>query len=532
MLGQQQLQQGQAQLQQQDIQQGAIKLQDTQAMSAAMHEWDGKDMNDLPGLILKHNGSANAVLGMKNSILDYQTKLQALTKDQIANEKTKNDYFAQAIDNVKSLPPDQQPAAFEGAKADAVKRGYLDPQAAQGLAYQGPDQLDLLEKSLVGHSAAVEQAAKSAETQKSVAQAGEATTAAAKNLAEMQGLTGPFAEAKYRNVLSAIIAGKPVSDDDLTFAKGYEAENKKSTTQSDTLGVTSTNVSGPAGLAAVGNRRGGRFVPPNAGAPQQQGQTQEAAPPAQNVKQSIVDLIGQYKMNPQLLSRMMYKHPEMVGLVEQKYPDWDQTSYEAKNKIVQSYTSGPESRSINAISTALGHAGELGQAIDALGNSNGLNMLRSLGNKIGVSALGNDKVTMFNTIVHRLGPEITQAYVQGGGGEGERAANEADFSASLGDKQLRGNLGETIKLLRSKIAAQEQQWNNTYKPTRPEDDFSTRFLTPGAKDALQRYSPQSTAANASHVAGGPSQGLPEGATGKGSDGKSYVVKGGKWVPAQ
>lgn len=186
----------------------------------------------------------------------------------------------------------------------------------------------------------------------------------------------------------------------------------------------------------------------------------------------------------------MAKHPDILAAVHDKYPDWDQTSYQAKNKIVQSYTSGPESRSINAISTALGHSGELGQAIDALGNSNGMNALRSLGNSIGVKIFGDDKVTAFNTIVHRLGPEITTAYIQGGGGEGERISNAEDFAASLGDKQLRGNLAETVKLLRSKIAAQEQQWNNTYKPTRPEDDFSTRFLTPGAKDALQKYSPQ------------------------------------------
>jgi hypothetical protein len=36
-------------------------------------------------------------------------------------------------------------------------------------------------------------------------------------------------------------------------------------------------------------------------------------------------------------------------------------------------------------------------------------------------------------------------------------------------------------------------------------------------------------ASAQHIAGGSSQGLKEGQTGKGSDGKPYIVKGGKWV---
>jgi hypothetical protein len=165
---------GQQQLQQQDIQRGNIQLQDQQATSAAMREWDGKDYNDLPGLILKNGGSSTAVFSARNQVLDYQTKLTNLTKDQLANEKTKNDYFAEAIDNVKSLPPEQQPDAFEAAKADSVQRGHLDPQVAQKLTYQGPDQLDMLEKNLIGHSAAVDQVVKAAEAKKNVAQANEA----------------------------------------------------------------------------------------------------------------------------------------------------------------------------------------------------------------------------------------------------------------------------------------------------------------------------------------------------------------------
>ncbi len=172
---------GQQQLQQQEVQQGDIKLHDQQAASAAMRDWDGKDINDLPGLILKNGGSATAVFNAKNSIVDYQSKLANATKDQLANEKTKNDYFAQAIDNVRSLPPEQQPDAFEAAKADAVQRGHLDPKVAQTLTYQGPQQLDLLEKNLIGHSAAVDQAAKAAETQKNQAQANEANVNAALN---------------------------------------------------------------------------------------------------------------------------------------------------------------------------------------------------------------------------------------------------------------------------------------------------------------------------------------------------------------
>lgn len=44
------------------------------------------------------------------------------------------------------------------------------------------------------------------------------------------------------------------------------------------------------------------------------------------------------------------------------------------------------------------------------------------------------------------------------------------------------------------------------------------------------YQGRAAASTPQHVAGGKASGLKEGQTGKGSDGKSYIVKGGVWVP--
>lgn len=501
MVGQQQLQQQEVQAASQENQLRQQQINDMNGIHQALND-SGGDPDKLrtalsdPKYGISPNGQFSTVKMLNEYKLSQYQVDQASRKNSIDSDNT----IADAYNKIRQLPSDQQPSAVQDLKSDKDFLSKLTPHGQQAIAnfqYAGPDSLTTMANSHTMKGTLVEQADKEASTAKNIAQTKEAEANTAKVQAETQGVTGPFAEAKYRNILTAMSAGKAVSDDDLNFARGYEAANAKTTKQSDTLGVTSTNTSAPSGLAAVGNRQGGNFVAQRTAAPNAPGQTpvtaQTTPAAAANTKQSIVDLIGQYKMDPKLLSRMMYKHPEMAGLVRQSYPDWDETSYEAKNKIAQNYTSGAESKSINAISTALGHAGELGQAIDALNNSDGLNMLRKLGNSVGVNVLGNDKVTAFNLIVHRLAPEIAAAYIQGGGGEGERGTNASDFAASLGNQQLRTNLGETVKLLRSKIAAQEQQWNNTYKPTRPEDDFATRFLTPGAKDALQKYSPQSGA---------------------------------------
>jgi hypothetical protein len=150
----QRLQRQQIQAGQQANQEHAGQLQDQQAATSAMRSWDGQNIEELPNLIAKHGGSFQAVQSAKNGLLDYQTKLGAMKKIQLENEAQQNDVIAGHIDAVKSLPVEQQPTAFEAAKQDLIQRGYLDPQQAQGLVYQGPEQLDFLEKHYVAHSKA------------------------------------------------------------------------------------------------------------------------------------------------------------------------------------------------------------------------------------------------------------------------------------------------------------------------------------------------------------------------------------------
>lgn len=192
LMQQQAMMPGQLQAQQQSLQAGAmenqqkqIQLKDQQAMTDAMHEWDGKDINQLPGLMLKHGASAQTVMSTKTGIIKQQQDLANLSKDQLANEKVKNDYFAQQIENVKSLPPEQQPQAFEAAKADAIQKGHLDPQSAQAMQYQGPQQLDLMEKSLLGHSQALETALKGAQTTEAANRGAQSAANTTKIKAEM-----------------------------------------------------------------------------------------------------------------------------------------------------------------------------------------------------------------------------------------------------------------------------------------------------------------------------------------------------------
>jgi hypothetical protein len=484
VLQQQQGQINQEQLKQQQIatQQAAQQQKDQQSFRSLMADPanQGKTIGELADVAAQNNAiSPQAYTAAKKADVEHRKSLAELDDKALQNRKAAHDQTQNLYNNVMNMPDAQLQANWGqiAQQYNAIpgnEKTPLDPSqplSKQQLAQFGP----LIDMGNAYFDEEMARRQKMAQTQKAEQEV-------------QYGPTGPAADAKYDNIVSRLLNHQPVTPQEYQWAQGHRAGNQKQTSTSDSLGIVSTSQSGPAAL------------PPMPGAPKRGGSAINAVPVTptssgskESTKESLVDTIGQYKMDPALLGRAIYKHPELLGMIHAKYPDWDQTSYNAKNNIVKSYTSGPESKSINAISTALGHAGELGEAISALNNSDtGIKTLRAIGNRLGIE-VGSDKVTAFNTIVKRLGPEIAAAYIQGGGGEAERIANEKDFDPALGGQQLRSNIAITIKLLRSKIAAQEQQWNNTYRPSRPEDDFSTRFLTPGAREALAKWSPEAQA---------------------------------------
>jgi hypothetical protein len=144
----------------------------------------------------------------------------------------------------------------------------------------------------------------------------------------------------------------------------------------------------------------------------------------------------------------------------------------------------------------MGHLKVLDDAVAALNNGD-IKALNSIGNQLGIQ-VGNTPAAAFKTILHRVGPELTSAYIPGAGGEAERIANAQDFNESLAPQILHNNAAVSVKLLRSKVAALENQYKNTVK----RDDFSQRFITPEANAAFQKFSGGQAGGNTQQPAGG------------------------------
>ena len=216
-------------------------------------------------------------------------------------------------------------------------------------------------------------------------------------------------------------------------------------------------------------------------------------------QQATVSAILEGRMAPP--SSFALKTPywqNVMGAVFEQDPQFS----EQRAQLRKAFTTGKQSSEINAINTAMGHVGVLGDAIDALQNGN-LRGLNAIANRYGLET-GSTPQAVFKTIVHRVGPELSKAYIGAGGSAGERGSDEKDFDENLAPQTLRANVGITAKLLRSKISSLENQWDQNRGPGM--QSFEERFIMPEAARQLEKWAPQG------QQAGGAMGQVPAGAT--------------------
>jgi hypothetical protein len=167
-------------------------------------------------------------------------------------------------------------------------------------------------------------------------------------------------------------------------------------------------------------------------------------------------------------------------------PDFQEQYYNTFQKTENDATTGKTATSANALNTMMGHLSVLNSAADALKNGD-VQAINRIANFIGAQA-GQTPVTTYNTIVHRVGPEVTKAYLDSGGTVGERGTNEQDFDSKLGPDQIKQNIGVSALLADSKIKAlQDQYTRGTYGKGKQ------KLISDEAEQARQALTKQSPA---------------------------------------
>lgn len=221
------------------------------------------------------------------------------------------------------------------------------------------------------------------------------------------------------------------------------------------------------------------------------------------------------------LARVPYGRREAIKQeVLQMNPEYHAEYFDNFNRTERDATTGKIGTSANALNTMMGHLAVLNTAAEALKNGD-VTFINKIANKFGM-ATGATAPAVYNTIVHRLGPEVTKAYLAAGGSVGERGTNEADFDSSLGPDQIKQNIGVSALLADSKIKAlQDQYQRGTYGKGKQ------KLMSDEAEAARQSLTRQAPAA----LRGGAAKAL----TGKqkSTGNPVYSLDGGKtWLPGK
>lgn len=423
------------------------------------------------------------------SHIKQQQDLANLTKDQQAAAKTKIDALGGEAQALLDAPEDQRQDLHTQARQRLIDAGHFQPNE---IPEQVPDE-DALKFTAAASMYAKDQmelANKKRETEQKDWKEFQALgllvntkTGEMKSVGGGSTMTPAMMESKYVALGQKQNQGLALTDDEKAFRKSY-AQMKELVPAFNIRMATTGGGLGPAGNAGGGAAPAAAGSGGAAGAASSGSEPDLGRVPLQLRKQ--VEAVGHYRQPMPPQGRSNPVNTAVRQWVTELYPEYDETTYPARSKILSEYTKDASTGELGAINTALGHLGELYSAAQAL-SKNDLPFLHSIASKYGL-ATGGDAESTYNSILHRVGPEMTKAYLKGGGTEGERGANEDDFALAKGQKQIISNIAESAQLLNSKLASKKNAWDKTFLPVRDADQFDNRYITPDAKQTLQQLS--------------------------------------------
>lgn len=414
--------QNQAQAGQMENQQRQIQLNDQEAMTAAMHQWDGKDINSLVPLVVKNGGSAQAVMGLKAKALDIQKTLSGIASQDATTGSTKlktlqtrNDLINGALNAVSQLPDDQIASGLVSSAQQLGQQGLLDQQHVQSalqLAQSGDPnairaQLSLMQKQSMSLSQQMDAAQKQAQTNLATTQ----NEVAKQSLGF--GPSGPAADSKYRFLEAKVLAKQPISDADKNWMEAYKKQKL--------------------------------LVPVIAGQVREAGYASSRLYPVfdnatkETMYVSANDLNAMRAENPSRYSPASYS-PESIG-------QRDTTAY---------FTKGKGGQQLTAYNTALAHLDTLQSLASALHNGD-VQAVNRVAQRF-KQETGNPAPTNFEAAKNAMAGEVASALKASGATDQEIEKVDQTFSRAQSPAQLDGAINTYRSLLNSKAHQLQGQY--------------------------------------------------------------------------
>lgn len=121
---------------------------------------------------------------------------------------------------------------------------------------------------------------------------------------------------------------------------------------------------------------------------------------------AAVDAVGTYSADENDLRFLMKTHPEALGMIKAKYPDWDQRTYAASQAAIKDYTNGQgkPAQAIRSGYTAISHMASLKSLIDKLPETSNIQVLNRTISSL-ARQTGNPEVSSVDTLLDAIATE-------------------------------------------------------------------------------------------------------------------------------
>lgn len=169
---------------------------------------------------------------------------------------------------------------------------------------------------------------------------------------------------------------------------------------------------------------------------------------------------------------------KMVADITQYDPSFDAVNYGGRASTRRDFTSGPSSRNVTSLNTAIGHLGRLMKAGEALNNTS-FPAYNSIANFV-ASNTGDPRVKEFELARQAVATELERAFRGTGGSLTGIQEWQRSLSAAGSPEQLKGAIGTAVDLLASRVDAVGEAYRRGMGTTAD----VTELLTPSAKKTL------------------------------------------------
>ena len=542
---QQQGAQQELQLGQIKTQQAQEDMADQQKLRQVYGSWLQSGNPKLDDLVTQAGAAGvgpRTLIPLQQQILEQRNKLATTKEAEFKNTVSAQAQTTQAFNAVASVPPDQpaaRAAAWQTERGNLISGGFATPnqippdypgdQAFEELRHHNrtsEQELALVKEQREATAAA----ATTAEAQQKVAlgekaaaiqeiqaapvdpQTGAPTPAAMADIQQRHPKVvlprGPATKDDIARLIRSTVDTKDQPEFDIKLSqaeamKAFQSQNPAAIDQLVDKIVPPTDPMNSStkvllhNLAATGGTMA-QVQQAIKDAYDQRGRVQVAKETAQNRQNitiqgmgsvdqpsTMAQMVGDYEVPLQtaLARTPIAARNNLLSQIKAINPQFQEQYYQTFQKTENDATSGDLAKSSKALNTMMGHLGVLNQAAEALNNGD-IQGLNRIANAIGVQ-FGSTAKTTYETIVHRLGPEVT---------------NEEDFSSNLSPDQIKQNIGISAYLADSLIKANQGQYERgTYGRGRQ------KLMTDEAEGTRQRLVQQ---VPANLRGGGSTQGPP------------------------